>query len=274
MLSSLLLKYPQIDPVFFSIPIPFSDIAIDIRWYSLAYIAGLVLGWLYLGRLNKKHPLLSKVQLDSILTYCLLGVVLGGRLGFCLFYQPSYYLSNPQEILYIWQGGMSFHGGFLGVIAGLYLFARKYNISFFAIGDRLAVVSPIGLFFGRIANFINGELYGRATDVSWAFVFPNDLTQLPRHPSQLYEAGLEGLAILAVTYVLVTRFNALNKTKLLSGVFLIMYGLSRIIVECFREPDAFLGYFAGFITMGQILSLPMVLLGIYLIANAKHNKQT
>jgi len=190
--------------------------------------------------------------------------MLGGRLGYVLFYKPDYYLANPVQILRIWEGGMSFHGGMIGFVLAFYLFARKHHTDFAGVIDVLACVAPIGLFFGRIANFINGELYGRITAMPWGIVFPRG-GDLPRHPSQLYEAGMEGIALFAVLMLLLKFARAREKPLFLGGVFLVGYAISRIIAECFREPDDFLGFFFGYVTMGQLLSLPMLGLGLYLI---------
>ncbi len=260
----LLIDYPQIDPVLFEIG------PLAIRWYALAYIVGLILGWRYCVWLASKPPLaLARVLFDDFLVWAIVGVLLGGRLGYVLFYKPLFYLGNPLQIPMIWEGGMSFHGGMIGVILALYFYTRRRNVPFFPMMDVVAVAGPIGLFFGRIANFINGELYGRATDVSWAMIFPNDPSQTPRHPSQLYEAALEGLVLFVVLHVAARSAGARLKYGWLSGMFLVGYSLSRIFVEFFRQPDAQLGYLAGAVTMGQLLSLPMLALGIWLMARAK-----
>lgn len=264
MLAFSALAFPEIDPVLLSIG------PLAIRWYSLAYIAGILLGWWYVKRLVPKtacaHGVaISPSQLDDLVVWVIFGVVLGGRTGYVLFYQFGYYLSNPLDIFMLWHGGMSFHGGFLGVLTAVWLFARKHKLMFFRIMDVLACATPFGLFFGRIANFINGELFGRVTDVPWAVLFPAG-GYLPRHPSQLYEAVLEGLVLFAVLAFLVWRKGALLYPRLLSGVFLMGYGLSRIVVECAREPDAQLGFlFGGWLTMGMLLSVPMVLVGVVLV---------
>lgn len=266
-----LLPFPQIDPVIFSIG------PLAVRWYGLAYVAGLVLGWRYMHLLNRRYAkAMEPKDIDDLLFWMTIGVVLGGRLGSVLFYNLPYYIDNPLAAFAIWQGGMSFHGGLLGVIAAEILFARRRGISLFRLADLVAVAVPIGLFFGRIANFINGELYGRQTDVAWAMIFPNSDGE-PRHPSQLYEAGLEGLLLLVVLFLLARRPGAFDKPGSLAGVFLIGYGLSRIVVELAREPDAYPGYLIGGTTMGQWLSVPMLLLGAALIWNghrlAKATKQ-
>ncbi|KZC99493.1 prolipoprotein diacylglyceryl transferase [Thalassospira sp. MCCC 1A02898] len=260
------LAFPAIDPIAISIG------PIAIRWYALAYIAGLLLGWKYVVYYCTKTPnIMSKRDVDDLLFWATLGVILGGRLGYILFYNLDYYLDNPANILKVWQGGMAFHGGFMGVIVAIILFARKRNISILAVLDAAAVATPIGLFFGRIANFINGELYGRTTDVAWGFVFPNGGPE-PRHPSQLYEAALEGLILFVVLFILSRKAFVRHRPGILGGTFVAGYGISRIIVEFFRQPDAQLGYLAGGITMGQVLSIPMVLAGIGCIIYALKSK--
>jgi len=257
------IAFPMIDPVLVEIG------PVVIRWYALAYIAGLVLGWRYMIWLARQAGSLIKPQdADDFLVWAVLGVILGGRLGYVLFYKPAYYFANPSEIVQTWQGGMSFHGGFLGVLVATALFCRMRKIRFWAFTDLAAVVAPIGLFFGRIANFINSELWGRTTDVAWAVVFPNG-GPYPRHPSQLYEATLEGLVLLVVLHLVWRRESLRTKPGVISGAFLIGYGLSRVIVEFFRQPDAYLGYLYGGATMGQLLSIPMILAGMALIAYAK-----
>ncbi len=264
LLPALALSYPHIDPVAVELG------PLVIRWYALAYIAGIVLGFSYISHINRREtpPLLSKKALDDMMLYAVLGIILGGRLGYVLFYKAGYYLHHPLEIAYIWQGGMAFHGGFLGVVFAFWLFAKRYNISWLSVMDRVAAAAPIGLFFGRIANFINGELWGRpAPDLPWAMVFPTG-GPVPRHPSQLYEAALEGLLLFVIIVCLVRYTKSLQKPGLISGVFLIGYGLSRSIVEFFREPDAHLGFILGPLTMGQLLSVPMIALGVYVIITA------
>ncbi len=252
------LTFPAFDPVALQIG-PFA-----LRWYALAYIAGIVLAWRYCRWLAKRPPAaLSPDAFDDFLLWGTLGVVLGGRLGYVLFYKPSYYLANPLEILMLWQGGMSFHGGLLGVVVAIGLFARQRKVSYFTVSDILACATPIGLGLGRIANFINGELYGRTADPDvfpWAMIFPGG-GPLPRHPSQLYEALLEGLVLFLALFVLMRR-GALLKTGYLTGAFMIGYALARIFVEFFREPDLHLGFILPGVSMGQILTLPMLLIGI------------
>ncbi len=259
-----MIQFPDIDPVAIHLG------TLGIRWYSLAYIAGILLGWLVITRENARKPLanLSKTVLDDIMVWAVVGIVLGGRLGYVLFYKPEHYLHNPLEILRVWEGGMSFHGGLLGIITAFYLFCRKYKIRFLAFTDLLSCAAPIGIFFGRIANFINGELFGRVTDAHVGMIFPNG-GELPRHPSQLYEAALEGLLLFIVMMWLLKRTDARDKVGYLSGIFFILYGFARIICEYFREPDSFLGFLYAGTTMGQLLSLPMVAVGLYLVLRKK-----
>lgn len=260
------LTYPQIDPVFFSIgPLP-------IRWYALAYIAGLLLGWLYARSLvkNDRHwgavPRPDAASLDDLLVYAALGVILGGRLGYVLFYNPEYFLANPGKVFALWEGGMAFHGGLAGAALGIWLFARRYGANMLSVCDICAAVVPIGIGLGRIANFIKPELWGRPTDVPWAMVFP-DAGPLPRHPSQLYEAGLEGALLLLLLWIAVRR-GALQRPGLVTGLFGAGYALARIFCEFFREPDPQLGFLFGGATMGMLLSLPLLAIGAVLITVA------
>ena len=257
------IPFPQIDPTLIQIG-PFA-----IRWYALAYIAGIVLGWRVARHLVTWKPAVAtQEQIDDFITWVTLGVVLGGRLGYVLFYRPGYYITAPWEALYVWQGGMSFHGGALGVILAAFLFCRKHGLNWVAFADRVVCVVPIGLFFGRLANFINGELWGRVTDVPWAMVFPTGGPD-PRHPSQLYQAGLEGAALFTVLMLLARVPSVRGRAGVLSGTFLAGYGIARIIGEFFRQPDAHLGFLFAGATMGQLLSVPMVLIGAWLIWRAK-----
>ncbi|HYM30882.1 MAG TPA: prolipoprotein diacylglyceryl transferase [Candidatus Cybelea sp.] len=262
---SLLIPYPDIGAEIFRIG-PFA-----VRWYALAYVAGLLLGWRYLLYMAKrKDARIAERDADDFLLWATLGVVLGGRLGYVLFYQPLKYAAHPLEIFYVWQGGMSFHGGLLGVITALILFARVRRLALFDLTDLVAQIAPLGLLFGRIANFINGELWGRPSDVPWAMIFPMDELRVPRHPSQLYEAGLEGVILFATLWLIRRYVRASRTPGVISGCFLIGYGTARIIGEVFREPDVFLGYLInGSATMGQILSVPMVAFGIGLIWYAR-----
>ena len=259
----LAIPYPQIDPVLINIgPLP-------IRWYALAYVVGLVAGWRYVLMLNRRRSgAMTDPQVDDLLVWVTLGVILGGRVGYVLFYNLPLYLERPLAALRVWEGGMSFHGGLIGVILACWLFARRRRIVFFALMDLLAATTPIGLFLGRLANFINGELYGRPSDVAWAMVFPGGGPE-PRHPSQLYEAALEGLVLFAVLSWLAWKSDALKRPGLVSGAFLLGYGAARAFVELFRSPDLQIGFLAGGSTMGQWLSAPMLALGLYLVLSAR-----
>jgi phosphatidylglycerol:prolipoprotein diacylglycerol transferase len=257
------IAYPYIDPVLFELG------PVVIRWYSLAYIAGLLLGFWYMARLATFPPaVITDQQIWDFMVWAILGVILGGRLGYVIFYKPEFFIDNPGEILAVWRGGMSFHGGFLGVVIGGLLFARKHKIPALGLADLCACVAPIGLGLGRIANFINGELYGRITDVPWAMVFPRG-GPMPRHPSQLYEAALEGLVLVVVLHLVWRREALRQRIGLLTGVFLAGYGLFRIIAEFYRQPDVHLGFLSFGTTMGQWLSLPMLLAGLFLIVRSK-----
>ncbi len=259
----LLIPFPVIDPVAVEIG-PFA-----IRWYALAYITGLLIGWRYMVRLSREDgAALTPVQVDDLLLWVTLGVVLGGRLGYVLFYNPGHYLANPLEIAALWRGGMSFHGGMIGVVVALAIFARRRGLSLLAIADPMARSIPIGLFLGRLANFINGELYGRPSELPWAMVFPAGGPQ-PRHPSQLYEAAGEGLVLFVLLWVLARKTGLGRRPGFLSGAFCAAYGVARIVAELFRQPDAHIGFIAGGVTMGQLLSLPLMALGLYLMASAR-----
>ena len=264
----LALTFPMIDPIAVQIG------PVSIRWYSLAYVTGILLGWRYVLYLAKRPPQsLGKRDIDDFIIWATLGVILGGRLGYVLFYRPEFYLENPLNILVLWQGGMSSHGGMLGMVVATAIFARRRNTHWLAVGDLIVCAVPIGLFFGRIANFINGELFGRVSDVSWAMAFPHG-GPLPRHPSQLYEAALEGLVLFIILAWMAQGTRALERRGILSGVFFTGYGVARIIVETFREPDAHLGFFAIGATMGQLLSLPVLLGGLWLLHYARRDSTT
>jgi phosphatidylglycerol---prolipoprotein diacylglyceryl transferase len=260
------LPFPAFDPVIVAIG-PFA-----IRWYALAYIGGILLGWLYARALIRAEelwggkPALTLDDMDDFILWVTLGIILGGRAGYVLFYNPGHYAEHPLEILELWNGGMSFHGGFLGCVAAVMLFGWKRNIRILSLGDITCAVAPIGLFLGRLANFINAELWGRAADVPWAMVFPG-AGPLPRHPSQLYEAALEGLVLFIVLYVLI-RKGALRRPGLILGAFALCYSLARSFSELFREPDPQLGFLWGGMTMGMLLSIPLALAGIILIVQA------
>lgn len=254
-----MIAFPNIDPVAVALG------PIQIRWYALAYLCGFLLGWayaVYLAKLDSdKRP--TKEDIDDFLPWAVLGVILGGRIGYTIFYQPSLYLAEPLEILKVWNGGMSFHGGALGVIAALFIYSWKHKIQLLRLSDTVCATVPIGLFLGRIANFVNGELFGREApgDLPWAMVFPRG-GDVPRHPSQLYEALLEGALLFLILFILARVNKTRNMPGIVTGVFLAGYGLARFIVEYFREPDFHLGLIGGIASMGQILSLPMIVLGV------------
>jgi phosphatidylglycerol:prolipoprotein diacylglycerol transferase len=251
------LQFPVIDPIIFSIG------PVSLRWYGTMYLIGFLAAMFMANKAaDRSNGLWTRDQVSDLLFYGFLGVILGGRVGYVLFYQFEYFLSDPLYLFEIWQGGMSFHGGLLGVILAVFIFARKTKKSFLTVGDFVAPLVPIGLGMGRLGNFINAELWGRQTDVSWAMVFPTDPLQVPRHPSQLYEFALEGVVLFAIVYIISRRTRS---PGLASGAFLIGYGVFRSIVEFFREPDAHLGLYFSFISKGQILSIPMILAGILII---------
>src|SRR6201993_4016617 len=261
----LLIKFPVFDPIAISIG------PVAIRWYALAYIGGIGLGWIYCRSLLKNEKLwggpapISLTQLDDFILWVTIGIILGGRTGYVLFYNLPFFIQNPAEIFELWKGGMSFHGGFLGCVAAVIWFGRKNALPILSLGDITTAVGPIGLFLGRIANFVNSELWGRPADASvpWRMVFPNG-GPLPRHPSQLYEATLEGILLFTILAVMI-RFGALKRPGLILGSFIMIYGLTRIVGEHFREPDPQLGFLWGGLTMGMLLSIPMFIVGGILI---------
>jgi len=261
----LLIDFPVFNPVAIAIG------PIAIRWYALAYICGIVIGWLYARALLKNEKLwggpapISLAQLDDFILWVTIGIILGGRTGYVLFYNPSFFLQHPAEIFILWKGGMSFHGGFMGCVAAVILFARANRLPILPLGDITTAVAPIGLLLGRIANFVNSELWGRAADpdLPWAMIFPNG-GPAPRHPSQLYEAGLEGVVLFTILAIMI-RLGALKRPGLVLGSFIALYGLARITGEMFREPDPQLGFLWGGLTMGMLLSVPMVIAGAIII---------
>jgi len=259
-----MLSYPDIDPIALALG------PIKIHWYGITYVVGLVTAWLMLRWRAKKNPLLgwTKEHIDDVVFFATLGVIIGGRLGSVLFYNLPQYLEHPLDVFKIWQGGMSFHGGLLGVLVAMIWFARKTNASFVNVIDFIAPVVPIGLGCGRIGNFINGELWGAPSSVPWAMIFPSQYAGgIPRHPTQLYEALLEGLLL----FIILWFYSAKPRPKMaVSGLFLFAYGVFRFGVEFVREPDAHLGYLAfDWVTMGQVLSFPMILVGIVMLVFAK-----
>jgi phosphatidylglycerol:prolipoprotein diacylglycerol transferase len=287
------IPFPDIGPEVFSISVGGFDFAL--RWYALAYIAGIVIGWRIMVAAVKRPALwpgdrapMTPAQVEEFLTWAVLGIIAGGRLGYTLFYQPGYYLSHPLEILYVWQGGMSFHGGFLGIVAVTIWFCRRNGIPLAQMSDALAIAAPCGIMLGRLANFVNAELWGRPTDLPWGVIFPGELAQdcpgveglCARHPSQLYEAGLEGLLLGLLLLWLAFGRGWLKRPWRLTGVFFAGYGAARIFVELFRvadaqyiTPDNPLGHVVQFgaagLSMGQLLSLPMVAVGLLLIFAAR-----
>ena len=267
------IPYPAIDPVLIEIG------PLALRWYSLAYLAGILVGYWYTARLASQRklwaagkPPLIRTDLSDFIGWATLGIILGGRLGYVLFYNPAYFAANPLEILAVWSGGMSFHGGALGLGLAAVLFAVRRGIPPLSTLDLIAATAPIGLFFGRLANFVNGGLYGRVTDVPWAMVFPAGGPE-PRHPSQLYEAALEGIVLFLVLRVVTHRLLALRQPGVTVGAFLIGYGVARTFVELFRMPDDHIGFLYGGLTMGIVLSLPMIIAGAGLVIVALMRRQ-
>ena len=266
----LSITFPTISPILFE----FGPIAI--RWYSLAYIVGFIFAWKYIqylsrqkGLFNVKHNIQPK-NVDDLIFYGILGLILGARLGYVIFYNPLYYLSDPLKTLYVWEGGLSFHGGLLGIILTIYLFAKKRDFSFLTISDLVCASAPVGIFFGRISNFINAELYGRPTDIFIGVIFPNT-NGLHRHPSQIYEALFEGLIIFVILNIMIHKYKKLKHSGFISGMFLTLYSIFRFIIEFTREPDVQVGYFFNYLTMGMLLSLPMFLFGILILFYSKQN---
>lgn len=272
MLILPVLPFPAINPVLISIG------PLAVRWYALAYIVGIIAGWFYARAIIASQRLwggpapITVVAFDDFIIWITLGIILGGRTGYVLFYNLPFFVQHPAEIFELWKGGMSFHGGFLGCVAAVILFCRLNDIPILSLGDITTAVGPIGLFLGRLANFINSELWGRPADPSlpWAVVFPNG-GPLPRHPSQLYEAGLEGIVLFTLLAVMI-RFGALKRPGLILGSFIAFYGLARITGEFFREPDPQLGFLWGELTMGMLLSVPMVIAGVIIIVVAWRRK--
>ena len=255
--------------------IAFSVFGLPIRWYALAYLAGIFIGYWYLTKLIAQPGApMARRHADDFVFYAMLGIIGGGRLGYVLFYNPMAYLADPASILRLWDGGMSLHGGVLGVIIAIWWLARREGLSFLRFCDYVACVIPFGLFFGRLANFVNGELWGRATDVPWAIIFPDSGTMNPRHPSQLYEAGLEGLLMMIILSFLFWRTQARYMPGLLVGMSALIYGLSRFAVEFVREPDSQLAWLPATtgLTMGQWLTVPMILIGLWLVLTARRRR--
>lgn len=263
-------SFPEIDPVALYLG------PLQIRWYALAYLTGFIGGWVYGGWLadldKDRRP--NREDIDNILPWLVLGVILGGRLGYVLFYNLPIFIHDPVQIFKIWEGGMSFHGGLLGVVTAIVCYSRYHKFHPFRMGDIISTVVPIGLFFGRLANFVNGELFGRPTTVPWCMYFPHGGPDIPRHPSQLYEAGLEGIVLGTVLFLLARNAKIRAMPGFLFGTLLVGYGLARATVEYFREPDFQLGLYLGYFSMGQILCVPMIIAGIIIIQYARTHADT
>ncbi len=255
-----MIQYPDISPVIFHAG-PFA-----VRWYGIAYLIGFAAWYLYISQKRRRRRLAIEGKVDTLVTYAILGVILGGRIGYILIYNLPYYLAHPLNMLAVWQGGMSFHGGATGLIIAGILFCKRYKVDFYSLADETVSIAPVGLFFGRIANFINDELYGRVSNLPWAMVFPKG-GPLPRHPSELYEAFLEGIVLLIIMQ-LSKRFLLDKKGKLL-WLFIMLYGVFRFLVEFTREPDPQLGFIVAGLSMGQLLSIPMIIIGGYLLVRKK-----
>ncbi len=256
-----MMRYPNIDPIAFSLG------PLDVHWYGLAYLASFLLVWAFL-RIRSRQPWspVTATQIEDLIFYGALGVIVGGRLGYAFFYQPAALMENPLWIFRVWEGGMSFHGGLIGVLIAMFLYARRLGVGFLELGDMVAPAVPIGLLLGRLANFVGQELWGRPTSGWYAMIFPRDPQQLPRHPSQLYEAALEGLILFVLLYWISRQRRPVG---LVSGLFLALYALFRFLVEFVREPDAHIDWFwLGWMTRGQMLCLPMLLVGLVLIVYA------
>ena len=250
---------PSIDPILISLGF------LDIRWYSLSYIFTFIFGSILIKKLNKKSlNNLSDIQIDKFFVWAVLGVIIGGRVGYVLFYQLQLFFQDPLYIFQIWKGGMSFHGGLIGMILAIYLFAKQNNLSFFYLSDLVSIVAPIGLFLGRISNFINTELYGRVTDFPFAFIYPL-IDNNPRHPSQLYEAFFEGVVLFIILYLIFIKNSKKYTAGIISAYFLILYSIFRFLIEFLREPDSHLGLFLNYFSMGQILCIPILFAGILIL---------
>ena len=250
---------PSIDPILISLGF------LDIRWYSLSYIFTFIFGSILIKKLNKKSLNdLSNIQIDKFFVWAVLGVIIGGRVGYVLFYQLQLFFQDPLYIFQIWKGGMSFHGGLIGMILAIYLFAKQNNLSFFYLSDLVSIVAPIGLFLGRISNFINTELYGRITDFPFAIIYPL-IDNNPRHPSQLYEAFFEGVVLFIILYLIFIKNSKKYSAGIISAYFLILYSIFRFLIEFLREPDLHLGLYLNYFSMGQILCIPVFFAGILIL---------
>jgi len=261
----MILIHPSIDPVIVSFGI------IQIRWYGLAYVLSFLIGIYLIKKINKKdQKKIENKKIDDFFIWSIIGIILGGRIGYVLFYQTTSIFTNPINILYIWKGGMSFHGGLIGIIIAIWFFSKKYSINFFQISDLVSSVAPVGLFLGRLANFINVELYGKITDFPLAIIYPT-VDQFPRHPSQLYEAFFEGIVLFIILYYYKKKNYYKNNFGFITILFLILYGIFRYFIEFLREPDQHIGLFFNFISMGQLLSIPLIILGIVIYLVKKNS---
>lgn len=258
------LSFPSISPVMLSLG------PLEIRWYSLAYIVGFLFSWIYIKKLSLNKTLYDRKSsfelklIDDLVFYSVIGLIIGARIGYIIFYNLEFYFQNPLTILYVWEGGLSFHGGLIGIIIAALYTSRIYKVRFFELSDLICVSAPVGIFLGRVSNFINGELYGRPSSTLFGIIFPNADNQY-RHPSQLYEAFLEGLILFIILNISIFFFKTLSKPGYVSGLFLLLYGLFRFLVEFSREPDIQVGYVYDFLTMGMILSVPMIIAGISIL---------
>ena len=255
----MIIIQPSIDPIIISLGF------LDIRWYSLAYIFAFIFGSILIKNLNKQsYNLLSNTQIDNFFIWAVIGVIIGGRSGYVFFYQPKLFFLDPLYLFEIWKGGMSFHGGLIGMILSIYLFGKKNNVNFFYLSDLVSIVTPIGLFLGRVSNFINTELYGRITDFPFAFIYPL-IDNNPRHPSQLYEAFFEGVVLFIILYLIFIKNSKKYTAGIISAYFLILYSIFRFLIEFLREPDSHLGLFLNYFSMGQILCIPILFAGILIL---------
>lgn len=263
----MILVHPLIDPIILSFGF------VQIRWYSMAYILGFFIGLFLVKNINNNFSSsLKKKLIDDFFIWAVIGVIIGGRLGYTIFYQLESTINNPISVFYIWQGGMSFHGGLLGIIISIFIYTKFKRIKFFQLSDQISIVAPIGIFLGRLANFINVELYGRITEFPFAMIYPN-IDNMPRHPSQIYEAFFEGIILFLILYIMHNRFFSINKYGIITAFFLIFYGIFRFLLEFLREPDFHLGLYFKILTMGQLLSIPMIIIGlvIYYKKNNEYN---
>ncbi|MBT4204386.1 prolipoprotein diacylglyceryl transferase [Hyphomicrobiales bacterium] len=250
-------------------PVAIEIIGFKIHWYAIAYILGIYIGWFYISKLVKNNNInISSDKVEGLILWIVMGIIIGGRFGYVIFYNIDYFSNYPLDIFKIWQGGMSFHGGLLGIILSCIIYAHVKSIPLLSLTDLIASAAPIGLFFGRIANFINGELYGNETTLLWGVIFPHT-NMIPRHPTQLYEALLEGLILFLILKISINKYRSLEYPGIISSLFLIYYSIFRIFIEFFRAPDTHIGYLIGPLTTGMLLSIPMFITGLYLYIKIK-----